>query len=64
MSRIGCTRPGFVPSLPLAFLLVAVGCREDASSPTAPEPSAAFATAATTVPAFYQLSTGDAHPAV
>lgn len=61
MPRLGHARFRFVPTLPLAFLLVALGCREDASSPTAPEPPAALATAATTVLAIYQLSTGDAH---
>jgi alpha-tubulin suppressor-like RCC1 family protein len=61
MPRIGCTRPRFVPILPLAVLLVALGCGEDAPSPTAPDPSPALATAATTAPAFYQLSTGEAH---
>ena len=60
MPRLGCSRPGFVPNLTLALLVVALGCREDASSPTAPEPPA-LATAATTVLAIYQLSTGDAH---
>src|SRR5512133_1539824 len=61
MPGLGCTRPRFVPNLPLAFLLVALGCREDASSPTEPEPPPTLATAATTVLAIYQLSTGDAH---
>jgi alpha-tubulin suppressor-like RCC1 family protein len=60
MPRIGSMRPRFVPTLPLAVLLVALGCREDATSPTAPESPAALATA-TTAPVFYQLSTGDAH---
>lgn len=60
MPRLGCTRPGFVPNLPLALLVLVLGCREDATSPTAPEPPA-LAAAATTALAFYQLSTGDAH---
>jgi alpha-tubulin suppressor-like RCC1 family protein len=60
MPRLGCSRPRSVRNLPLALLVVALGCREDASSPTAPEPPA-LATAATTALAIYQLSAGDAH---
>src|SRR4051794_10448975 len=54
------TRPRFVPSLPLALLVVALGCGEEATSPTAPE-APPLATAATAALAIYQLSTGDAH---
>src|SRR5437667_4959750 len=46
----------------LAALLVAgLGCREEAESPTAPEPPPALATTATTALPFYQVSAGYLH---
>lgn len=51
--RLACAVPG---------LLVAVlGCREDADSPTAPQPAPTLATSATPALAFYQLSAGNNH---
>jgi alpha-tubulin suppressor-like RCC1 family protein len=61
MPRMGCPRFRFAPALPLALVVVALGCREDAQSPTAPEPQPALATAATTARAFYQMSAGWLH---
>ena len=43
MPRIGCTRFRFAPILSLALVAAALGCREDAQSPNAPEPGPAFA---------------------
>jgi alpha-tubulin suppressor-like RCC1 family protein len=63
MPRIGCPRFRFVPVLPLALVVVALGCREDAESPVGPEATAtgapALATAAAPL-AFRQLSAGTA----
>jgi alpha-tubulin suppressor-like RCC1 family protein len=61
MSCIPWTRPWFVPIPALVFLLVALGCREDAPSPTGPESQPALATTATTALAFWQLSAGSVH---
>jgi hypothetical protein len=58
MPRIGCPRLRVVPVFPLALLVVALGCREDDSSPTAPAPQPALAITATTALAFYQMSGG------
>jgi alpha-tubulin suppressor-like RCC1 family protein len=41
-----------------ALLLAALGCREDASSPTVPEPDPALATVAAAALEFYQVSGG------
>jgi alpha-tubulin suppressor-like RCC1 family protein len=64
MPRIGCRRFRFVPVFPLALLVVALGCREDAESPTGAEATApgAPALATATAPlAFRQVSAGTAH---
>jgi alpha-tubulin suppressor-like RCC1 family protein len=69
MPRLGCTPFSHRPRLRLrrsaatfaALLLAALGCREDAPSPTAPESQPALATAATTALAFYQMSAGRVH---
>jgi alpha-tubulin suppressor-like RCC1 family protein len=58
MPRIGCTRFRFVPALPLAIAVAALGCREDTQSPTAPEATPALAISATQAPAFHQVSGG------
>jgi alpha-tubulin suppressor-like RCC1 family protein len=74
MSRLGCTttsparrptgRPGLDPltrrcaSTFAALLLAALGCQEDASSPTGPEPDPALATVAAAALEFYQVSGG------
>jgi hypothetical protein len=55
MPRLVCTIPF------AALLLVAVGCREDTPSPTAPESAPALATTATAALAFYQVSAGSFH---
>jgi alpha-tubulin suppressor-like RCC1 family protein len=76
MRRLGCTfsspasppRSGglrrlarrLAPAL-AALLVAALGCREDAESPTAPELGPALATTATTALAFYQVSGGGVH---
>src|SRR5882724_4244727 len=44
-----------------ALLIVALGCREDAESPTAPEPGPTLATSATPALAFYEVSAGNNH---
>jgi alpha-tubulin suppressor-like RCC1 family protein len=50
---------GWTPARMLvAGLLAVLGCRQDAESPTAPEPAPALATTATTALAFYQVSGG------
>jgi alpha-tubulin suppressor-like RCC1 family protein len=64
MPRIGCPRFRFALVFPLALLVVALGCREDAESPTGPEATApgAPALATATAPlAFHQVSAGTAH---
>src|SRR4051794_28019912 len=61
MPRIRCTRIRFVPILPLAVVVAALGCRDDASSPTAPEPAPALVATTATALAFYQVSAGGAH---
>ena len=54
--------PGWLaPVLVPAILVAALGCREDAESPTAPEPAPALATTATTALSFRQVSGGGAH---
>jgi alpha-tubulin suppressor-like RCC1 family protein len=45
-------------STALAFMLAAIGCREDITAPTTHEPEPAVASAATTALAFYQVSAG------
>jgi alpha-tubulin suppressor-like RCC1 family protein len=64
MSRMGRPPFRFVPVFPLALLVVALGCREDAESPVGPEATAtgapALATAAAPL-AFRQVSAGTAH---
>lgn len=54
------SRRSHQPVAPIAslFLLMALGCREDAQSPTDPESGADLAAAATTALAFTQLSGG------
>ena len=49
------------PLLAPALLLAALGCREDAESPTAPEATAPLATSATQALAFWQVSGGGGH---
>ena len=51
--RLACRAP--------ALLVAALGCREDAESPIAPEPAPALATSATPALAFYQMSAGNDH---
>ena len=46
------------PLLAPALLVAALGCREDAESPTAPAPTPALATSSTQVLAFRQVSAG------
>jgi alpha-tubulin suppressor-like RCC1 family protein len=58
MPRIGCPRFRVVPVFPLALVVLALGCREDDSSPTGPAPQPALAITATTALAFYQMSGG------
>jgi alpha-tubulin suppressor-like RCC1 family protein len=45
----------------LALLVAALGCREDAESPSAPVPAPALVTSATPALAFYQMSAGNDH---
>ena len=52
-------RLGFL--LPLSLVAAALGCREDAESPTAPESSPALDATAATALAFYQVSGGWNH---
>jgi alpha-tubulin suppressor-like RCC1 family protein len=53
------TRTPFPSAFLLAVIVVgALGCREDANSPTAPEPGPALATASTQALTFRQVSTG------
>jgi alpha-tubulin suppressor-like RCC1 family protein len=63
MPCIGSTRFRFVPVLPLALVLAALGCREDATWPTGPkEPAArALATTAAQALSFRQVSAGEDH---
>jgi len=49
------------PVLAPALVLAALGCREDAESPTAPEPEPALATTATAALTFRQVSAGRDH---
>ena len=58
--RLGPLTRRCAPSL-AALLIAALGCREDAQSPTAPEPQPALAITATTALAFYQVSAGRVH---
>jgi alpha-tubulin suppressor-like RCC1 family protein len=57
MKDIGWT---LLPMLAAGVLVSTLGCREDAESPTAPEPAPVLATAASAL-AFYQVSTGGYH---
>ena len=57
MTHIGRT----LAPLLAAGLLAALGCREDAESPTAPESAPALATTAIPALAFYQVSAGAVH---
>jgi alpha-tubulin suppressor-like RCC1 family protein len=58
MRHIGRT---LAPILAVGLLIHALGCREGAESPTAPEPTPALATSATQALAFYQVSAGAIH---
>lgn len=58
MKDIGWT---LAPMVAAGLLIAALGCREDAESPTAPEPATALATSATQALAFYQVSAGFTH---
>jgi alpha-tubulin suppressor-like RCC1 family protein len=60
MLHIRCTRL-LVPVLVSALVSAALGCREDAQSPTAPETEAAFNTTATHALSFSQASAGYEH---
>jgi alpha-tubulin suppressor-like RCC1 family protein len=51
----------WIPILAAGLLVTTLGCREDTESPTAPEPTPALATTATTALAFYQVSGGGRH---
>jgi alpha-tubulin suppressor-like RCC1 family protein len=57
MKHIGWT---LAPMLAAGLLIAALGCREDAESPTAPEAAPALATT-TPALAFYQVSAGSNH---
>jgi len=62
----GCLRPGRLPRrlasvLAPALVAAALGCGEDAQSPTAPEPGPALATTAAQALAFRQMSAGGNH---
>jgi alpha-tubulin suppressor-like RCC1 family protein len=57
MRYIGRT---LAPILAAGLLIAALGCREDAESPTAPEPAPELATTAAAL-AFYQVSAGGRH---
>jgi alpha-tubulin suppressor-like RCC1 family protein len=60
MPRIGSVRFRFAPVLPLAVVLAALGCRDDAESPTGPGAEPALST--TTAPlSFRQISAGTFH---
>jgi alpha-tubulin suppressor-like RCC1 family protein len=61
MPRIGCTRFRFVPILPLAIAVAALGCREDPQSPTAPELGPALAVRPVHALKFRQVSGGGVH---
>jgi alpha-tubulin suppressor-like RCC1 family protein len=64
-SRSGCLRPGrLLPVLALSVLVAALGCREDATSPTGPEevarPALVTGAAAVTL-VFGSVSAGETH---
>jgi len=61
MPRIGCTRFRFVPVLPLALVVAALGCQEDAQSPTAPELGPALAIRPANGLSFRQVSAASIH---
>ena len=58
MAHIGRAQ---APMLAAGLLIAALGCREDAESPTAPEAAPALATTTTPALAFYQVSAGAVH---
>jgi alpha-tubulin suppressor-like RCC1 family protein len=61
MPRIVCPRFRFVPVLSLALVVAALGCREDAQSPTAPELRPALAIRPAHGLSFRQVSAGLFH---
>jgi alpha-tubulin suppressor-like RCC1 family protein len=61
MPRIGSVRFRFAPVLPLAVVVAAFGCRDDAESPTGPEPESALSTTAAQALSFRQISAGTFH---
>jgi alpha-tubulin suppressor-like RCC1 family protein len=62
MIPIACTLiRRLAPVLAPALVLAVLGCREDAESPTAPEPTPALTTAATSPLVFRQVSAGFFH---
>jgi alpha-tubulin suppressor-like RCC1 family protein len=58
MTHIGRT---LAPILATGLLIAALGCREDAESPTAPGPAPELAASATQALAFYQVSASASH---
>src|SRR6266508_3392051 len=56
--RVGRPTSRFAPVLVQAILVAALGCREDAESPTAPEPGPALKTTQAQALSFRQVSTG------
>jgi alpha-tubulin suppressor-like RCC1 family protein len=62
MARITCILAGrLIPVLGTALLLAALGCREDAEPPTAPEPGPTLDIVPAPALSFSQLSAGSAH---
>jgi alpha-tubulin suppressor-like RCC1 family protein len=61
MPRIRPARSRFVPVLSLALVVAALGCGEDAGSPTAPEPGPALAIKPAGALSFRQVSAGWVH---
>jgi len=61
MPRIAWIRFRFAPVLPLAVVVAALGCRDDAESPTGPELGPALSTSATQALSFRQISAGKFH---
>jgi alpha-tubulin suppressor-like RCC1 family protein len=61
MSGICCTRSRFLPVLPLAIAISAIGCGEDAHTPTTPELGPALAIGSANGLSFRQVSAGLSH---
>jgi alpha-tubulin suppressor-like RCC1 family protein len=61
MIPVACTLPRLAPVLAPALLVALVGCREDAESPTAPEPPPALDITPAAALSFRQVSAGGTH---